>query len=96
MCCWICLQDIGAQIGKSATSYKSKFSTVSQESHTAAFKLAHVNKAAPKELPKDLHDKLEAIGGWPRVALRSCAFPKSAPFPYWRITDAPDDDLLLC
>lgn len=53
--------DIASMISKSAVGYKPKF-TVPHEPHTSTFKLQHVDKIQIKELPKDLHDKLETIG----------------------------------
>jgi len=55
--------DIGAAISKSATSYKPKFNFHTEVS-SSTFKLQHVDakKLTVKELPKDLHDKLETIG----------------------------------
>ncbi|KAJ9534572.1 hypothetical protein V8C86DRAFT_2646662 [Haematococcus lacustris] len=53
---------ITAAISKSAISYKPRFSGGSTGHVGESFKLQHVDKVQVKELPKDLHDKLETIG----------------------------------
>lgn len=55
--------EIGTQISKQAVGYKPKYS-LPHETTSSGFKLQHLEKAkiVIKELPKDLHDKLEAIG----------------------------------
>jgi hypothetical protein len=57
-------RDLGSMISKSAVGFKPRFTGPAPEA-SAAFKLAHIDnkKLALKELPKDLHEKLEAIGG---------------------------------
>lgn len=54
-------QDIAAAISKSAVGYKPRF-TVPAEPHAASFKLQHVDRIQVKDLPKDLHDRMETIG----------------------------------
>lgn len=59
-CCHLC-RDIGAAVAQSAVGYKPKFN-VPHDPHGAVLKLQHMPKLPAKELPKDLHDKLETIG----------------------------------
>ncbi|KAL6757796.1 hypothetical protein V8C86DRAFT_2613602 [Haematococcus lacustris] len=49
-------------ISKSAVGYKPRFSVGGAGHVGESFKLQHVDKVQVKELPKDLHDKLETIG----------------------------------
>lgn len=55
--------DIGASISKSATTYKPRFTQQSDTSFSS-FKLQHTQtkRQNGKDLPKDLHEKLETIG----------------------------------
>lgn len=52
--------EVAQQISKAAVGYKPKFSVPHEV--TTGFKLQHATKVVAKDLPKDLHDKLEAIG----------------------------------
>lgn len=54
--------ELAAAISSSAASFKPKFSTPTETHQCSDFKLSRVEQINGSDLPKDLHEKLEAIG----------------------------------